>query len=438
MKCGRIQIIEERELNMKLEKEGLVVTPLTEQKTGLWDMAFIWFCANVAVPRLMIGGSLASLGFGKLILILLAGNILVFLPLLALGVVGYNVRIPTMAATRMTFGVKGSYLPSVANGIQLLGWGANVTVICGSSINSIVKAMSGYSNLTLWIVVTGIVQLVITAYGVRSITWLQRVSVPLLAILTVVAAVLIVKNYGWASIANYTPVAAIGILAGLDIVASNAFAWGPMVCDYTRYAKSKGSSSWGTLIGSLAGAAGFMFVGAISFMTTGNANPVDMLLALGLGVPALLIIVLSSVTTNVMNLYSASISFVNVFPKAKPWKIIGIGGIIMTGIAIIPNLIGHFITFLVIVGSIFVPLIAIMLVDYFMIRKQKVDPDDLLVEDNTSKFWFKGGFNWTTIAVWLVGVALYNGLYYFWPVLGSCVPTFVVIGLLYYFVAKKK
>ena len=185
---------------MKLEKEGLVVTPLTEQKTGLWDMAFIWFCANVAVPRLMIGGSLAELGFGKMILILIAGNILVFLPLLALGVIGFNVRIPTMAATRMTFGVKGSYLPSVANGIQLLGWGANVTVICGASINSIIKAMTGFENLALWIVVTGIVQLVITAYGVRSITWLQRVSVPLLAILTVVSAILIIKNYGWSSL----------------------------------------------------------------------------------------------------------------------------------------------------------------------------------------------------------------------------------------------
>ena len=180
---------------MKLEKEGLVVTPLTEQKTGLWDMAFIWFCANVAVPRLMIGGSLAELGFGKMMLTLLVGNIVVFLPLLALGVIGYNVRIPTMAATRMTFGVRGSYLPSVANGIQLLGWGANVTVICGSSINSIVKAMTGFENLTLWIIVTGLVQLIITAYGVRSITWLQRVSVPLLAILTVVSAVLIIKNF---------------------------------------------------------------------------------------------------------------------------------------------------------------------------------------------------------------------------------------------------
>ena len=144
---------------MKLEKEGLVVTPLTEQKTGLWDMAFIWFCANVAVPRLMIGGSLAELGFGKMMLTLLVGNIVVFLPLLALGVIGYNVRIPTMAATRMTFGVRGSYLPSVTNGIQLLGWGANVTVICGSSINSIVKAMTGFENLTLWIIVTGLVSL---------------------------------------------------------------------------------------------------------------------------------------------------------------------------------------------------------------------------------------------------------------------------------------
>lgn len=423
---------------MKLEKEGLVVTPLTEQKTGLWDMAFIWFCANVAIPRLMIGGSLAGLGFGKLILILLAGNILVFLPLLALGHLGYKVRIPTMAATRMTFGVKGSYVPSIANGIQLLGWGANVTVICGASINSVVSSMTGFDNLTLWIIVTGIVQLVITAYGVRSITWLQRVSVPLLAILTIVAGVLIIKNYGWSSITGYTPVAAIGLLAGLDIVAGNAFAWGPMVCDYTRYSKSSGSASWGTLIGSLVGAAGFMFIGAISFMTTGNANPVDMLLSLGLGIPALLIVILSSVTTNVMNLYSASISFVNVAPKAKPWQIIGVGGILMTVIALIPNLIGHFITFLTIVGSIFVPLIAIMLVDYFFVRKQKVNSDDLLVEDSTSKYWFKGGFNWKAIIVWVIGAAMYNLLYFFWPVLGACVPTFIVIALLYYLVADKK
>lgn len=261
---------------MKLEQEKLTVATLEEQKTGLWDIAFIWFCANVAVPRLMIGGSLAELGFWKLLFILLAGNIIVFLPLLALGNIGYKVKIPTMAASRMTFGIRGSYLPSVANGIQLLGWAANVSVICGASINEIIKAITGFDSITLWIIVTAAVQLVITAYGFRSITWLQRLSVPLLAILTIIVAILIIKNYGFNSIVNYTPAAAMSILVGLDIVASNAFAWGPMVCDYTRYAKSSGSAGWGTLIGSLSGAASFMFIGAISAITTGSANPVSL------------------------------------------------------------------------------------------------------------------------------------------------------------------
>lgn len=421
---------------MKLEQEKLTVTSLEEQKTGLWDIAFIWFCANVAVPRLMIGGSLAELGFWKLIFIIIIGNIIVFLPLLALGNIGYKVKVPTMAASRMTFGIRGSYIPSVANGIQLLGWAANVSVICGSSINAIVSSLTGFESLSLWIIVTAVIQILITAYGFRSITWLQRVSVPLLAILTIIVGILIFKNYGVSSIVDYTPAAAMSIMVGLDIVASNAFAWGPMVCDYTRYAKSSGAAGWGTLIGSLAGAASFMFIGAISAITTGSANPVDFMLTAGLGIPALLIIILSSLTTNVINLYSASISFVNVFPKVEPWKIIIPSGIAVGGIAIIPNLIGHFITFLTIVGAIFIPLIAIMLVDFFCVKKQKIFAEELLKEDSESEYWYSNGFNWKAIIIWIIGIALYNILTYVWTVLGACVPTFVIIALLYLVVGK--
>lgn len=421
---------------MKLEKERLTVASAGEQRTGFWDIAFIWFCANVAVPRLMIGGSLAELGFWKMLLILLVGNIVVFLPLLALGDIGYRIKIPTMAASRLAFGIRGSYIPSIANGIQLLGWAANVTVVCGSSINAIINAMTGFDCLWLWIAVTAIGQLIITAYGFRSITWLQRLSVPLLLILTVVTAVLVFKEYGFSSIAAYTPVAGIGIMVGLDIVASNAFAWGPMVCDYTRYAKSAGSAGWGTLVGSLVGAASFMFVGAISFMTTGDANPTNFLLEMGLGIPALLIIVFSSVTTNVVNLYSASISIVNVAPKVEPWKIIVPAGVIVGGIALIPNLIGHFITFLTIVGAIFVPMIAIMLVDFFILKKAKAEPEQALVEDSSSKYWYKNGFNWTALIVWFVGIGLYNVFAYVWTALGSCVPTFIIIAVVYWIVGK--
>lgn len=421
---------------MKLEKEKLTIASPEERKTGFWDIAFIWFCANVAVPRLMIGGSLAELGFWKMILILLAGNIIVFLPLLALGDIGYRIQIPTMATSRITFGIRGSYLPSLANGIQLLGWAANVTVICGSSINLIVSKLTGFDSAIFWIAVTALFQLIITMYGFRSITWLQRVSVPLLLILTVVTAVLLFKDYGISAAVSYEPVSAISIMIGLDIVASNAFAWGPMVCDYTRYAKDSKSAGWGTLVGSLAGAASFMFVGAVSYMATGNANPVEFLLSRGLGIPALLIIVLSSVTTNVVNLYSASISFVNVFPKVEPWKIIVPAGLVVGVIAMIPNLIGHFITFLTIVGAIFVPMIAIILVDFYMLKGGKADPKQALIEDKGSAYWFNNGFHWSALIVWFVGIGLYNLFAYVWTALGSCVPTFIIISLVYYFMGK--
>ena len=421
---------------MKLEREGIQIIPESEQKTGLWDMAFVWFCANVAVPRLLMGGSMAGLGFARAAAMLLWGNVLVILPLLALGVIGYKVRIPTMAAARMTFGIKGSYVPAIANAVQLIGWGASVTVVCGSSIDAVVSAMTGYSNITLWIILTGIVQLLITAYGFRSITWLQRVSVPLLALLSIYAAYLMIKNYGWSNLTAFRPESPMPIMLGIDVLAANAFAWGPMVCDYTRYAKNKSSSSVGTLIGSLAGAAGFMFVGMISSIVTGDPNPSSMLVSLGLGVPALLIIILSSVTTNVMNLYSSAISFVNVFPKIEPWKIIVGGGVAITGVAVIPNLIGHFIQFLTIVGSIFVPLIAILLVDYFLLKKQQVDAEQLLVDNASSSYWYKNGFNVRAIVIWLVCVAIFNILPHVAPTIGATVPTFLLIAVVYFAVEK--
>lgn len=421
---------------MKLEKERLTIATPEEQRTKWFDIAFIWFCANVAVPRLMIGGQLMEMGFWKMLAMILIGNVIIFLPLLALGDIGFKVKIPTMVATRFVFGIKGSYLPSIANGIQLLGWAANVTVICGSSINAIIAKMTGFDNLTLWIVVTAVVQLLITAYGFRSITWLQRVSVPLLILLSVITVVIVFREFGFQNISSYTPAAPIGIMIGVDIIAANAFAWGPMVCDYTRYAKSGAGAGVGTLIGSLVGAASFMFVGAISFAATGSANPVDFLLTQGLGIPALLIIVLSSVTTNVVNLYSSGISFVNVFPKVEPWKIIVPLGVVVGLIAIIPNLIGHFITFLVIVGAIFVPLIGIMLIDFYCIKKKDVDAEQALVEDKTSKYWFKGGFNWPALIVWFIGIAIYNLFSYVWTAIGACVPTLIIVCVIYYIVAK--
>jgi cytosine/uracil/thiamine/allantoin permease len=79
-----------------------------------------------------------------------------------------------------------------------------------------------------------------------------------------------------------------------------------------------------------------------------------------------------------------------------------------------------------------------MLVDFFIIKKQKVEPEDMLVDSPTSAYWFTNGFNISALIVWFIGIALYNVFAYFFPVFGACVPTFLIIGLLYLVVAKAK
>ena len=71
-------------------------------------------------------------------------------------------------------------------------------------------------------------------------------------------------------------------------------------------------------------------------------------------------------------------------------------------------------------------------------RKQKVDAQHMLIENNSSKYWYNKGFNWKAIIVWIVGILLYNLLYFVWTPLGSTIPTFLLIALLYYLVCSKE
>ena len=77
-----------------------------------------------------------------------------------------------------------------------------------------------------------------------------------------------------------------------------------------------------------------------------------------------------------------------------------------------------------------------MLVDFYIVKKKNVDAEQLLVEDSSSKYWFKGGFNWPALITWFIGIAIYNVFSYAWTAIGACVPTFIIICILYLIVGN--
>ena len=158
-------------------------------------------------------------------------------------------------------------------------------------------------------------------------------------------------------------------------------------------------------------------IGLGSGIVSNNPDPTPLMLATNLGLAALGIIILATVTTTFLDVYSAGVTFLNIFPKFNE-KIIAITlGVIGTAIAIIVP-IEQYQNFLYAIGSVFAPLFAILLTDYFLIKTRRTVREDLLID-------------WGAILIWIFGIFLYAIFIRTRFILGATLPVMVLTGLIY-------
>jgi len=112
--------------------------------TSLGKGLLVFWAGSLLVPQLNLGTAL---------FIIAAGSIIGSLPLALAGMIGSDNSIPTMVMLRPSFGVYGSYLPTVLNIIQLVGWTTFELVVMALAANNVVKTVLGYANFYLWVLV---------------------------------------------------------------------------------------------------------------------------------------------------------------------------------------------------------------------------------------------------------------------------------------------
>lgn len=400
------------------------VQPIPEERRNLRGIDFflLWAGAAIAISEVWAGGMLVPLGFWVGLWAVVLGHIIGNTPLALGGVLGSDLGIPAMVSVRLAFGRWGSYLASLLNIIQLLGWTAVMVIICAQSCEIIAGTLFGYSNLKLWMVIAGLGSTLWAMVGSRFWQWMQRIAVVALGVLCVFMTYSVFREVSWDTLLSMKGNGELPFGASLDLVIAMPISWLPLVADYSRFAKDTRSSFWGTWWGYFIVSSWMYFLGLSSALVTGESDPIPAMLALGFGTMAFCIVLFSTFTTTFLDIYSAAVSFLNIRPRVKERLATLVFGVAGTVLALFFPM-DRYESFLFLIGAVFVPLFGVVIFDYFLYRKRKVDVAELYEKCPV--------LVWQGVAAWAAGLLLYEVLLYALPALGASVPSFLVAGGLY-------
>jgi NCS1 family nucleobase:cation symporter-1 len=390
-----------------------------------WDLLAIWFGAGISIAEFWAGAILVpgvSL-FTALIMIIIGhviGNALMGL----IAIEGYRVGVPTMVLTRRPLGVKGSYLASVLNYLQLIGWTAVMNIVGARAIDTVLVLLGYPSNLKLWIIIFGLLNTIWALVGPEKWKWLEKISAILLLILITWLTIVTINTIGefdWGRGTGELPP-----LLALDLVVAMPVSWLPLVADYSRLSKS--GAFWGIFIGYFISSSLFYFIGGYSNAYLGLSDPISIIATYGLGIPAMIIIILSTTTTTFLDIYSAAITYKNIKPKEPLNRQILIVGIAGTMLALIFPM-EEYEWFLLLIGGAFIPLAAIMITDYYLIAKGNYNLEELIGGKITS-------IRTSGVIAWALGFTMYMTISIYASWLGSTIPSMIATSILYYTLIK--
>ncbi|MBR6455128.1 MAG: cytosine permease [Fibrobacter sp.] len=360
-----------------------------EKRTGLFSNGIIWFGVAISVSEIEAGIEIgAASAANTLWLPLVLGHVLGGIMLFFVGLIGARVRLNAMETTTSTFGKYGSKFFAALNTFQLLAWVAVLNAQGASALAGL--------NLPISFALTCVILAVLIAIWVYvGLRRSANVTTVVMAALTVLLAILSVKLFGLGDALASSPAsgkiastvagaaATLGFWNIFEISIAMPISWLPVISDYTKDVekpvKATAISAVAYTVASL-----WMYIIGIEIAGLGaNNNIAQAILLAGLGIPGIIIVVLSTVTTNFLAANSAGESAKAIYNKLNP-KIAGVVVSILSAALAISGIMEHYISFLYLIASVFAPMAAVLLVSFYLVKNRS----------ETLGFWLWNIFAW--------------------------------------------
>ena len=414
-----------------LYNKDLAPVEASRRSWGVYNYASLWVAMSVCIPTYMLASGLIAGGMSwkQAVGTIFLGNVIVLAPMLLNAHAGAKYGIPFPVFVRASFGVRGANVPAILRAIVACGWFGIQTWIGGQAIYAMLRILSpGTSSAAApWLCFFAFwaLNLVVIWNGIETIRFLQGVAAPFMLAVGLLLLWWMVRKAGGLGPVLSSPSkfhttreflgffvpSLTGMVGFWATVALN-------IPDFTRYAKSQKAQIVGQALGLPPAMTLYSFIGvavtSASVVIFGRAiwDPVVLLgrfqqpLVASIALIALLV---ATLNTNVAaNVVSPSNDFSNLNPHLISFRtgglITGVAGLCMMPWKMLTDFNSYIFGWLVGYSGLLGPIAGVMITDYFLVRKTKLDVESLYRRGGV--YDYHKGVNPRALAALAAGVAV--------------------------------
>ena len=356
-----------------------------DNRTGLFTNMIIWFGVAISVSEIQAGIQIASAApLNSIWVPLILGHLIGGVLLYFVGLIGARLRVNAMESIKSTFGNFGSKFFASLNVLQLIAW---VAVLNAQGA----MALMGL-NIPIFFALTCIILAVLIAIwvfiGLRRTSKITSIIMMVLTALLVILSVrlLAMGGYNLMHVANSETLTFWNIF---EISIAMPISWLPVISDYTKDVENPKKATALSALAYTVASLWMYFIG-IEVVCMGTLDISQAILISGLGVQGVIILVLSTVTTNFLATNSAGESAKAIFNRLDP-KLAGVVVSFLSAGLAISGIMDHYISFLYLISSVFAPMAAVLVVSFYFGN-----------DNNEAKDWY-----WNIVS-WFAGFAVYQ------------------------------
>jgi NCS1 family nucleobase:cation symporter-1 len=418
-----------------LYNEDLAPTGPERRTWTTYNIAALWIGMAIVITTYALAAGLMAAGMNwwQALLTISLGNLIVLIPMLLNAHAGTKYGVPFPVFVRASFGVRGANFAAMARALVACGWFGIQTWLGGLALDALTTVLwGGWANVPghqfIAFFVFWVIQVAIILAGIEGVKYFESFSAPLLIVGSIA---LLVWGFSAGGGVSEVFTNSAKLQQGdapfwalfWPSLAANVGYWITLslnIPDFTRYAKSQRSQVLGQAFGLPLTMTAFSFVGiavtAATIVVFGEAiwDPVEVVTRVTGSIPALLVvamivIVLAQISTNMAaNVVSPSFDFSNLAPKYISFRtggmITAVIGVLSFPWVLLESVGAYIFTWLVGYGSQLGAIGAVMIVDYWIVRKRQLSLPDLYKHDGI--YAYSGGWNWKAIVAVIVSVAL--------------------------------